>query len=250
VALHDWPAAVAHVRDETGAPDVQVVAHCVGSMTLLMALLCGMRGVRSAVCSALTTHPVPNRLNHFKSQLGLTALLPLFGIKDFDTSFRGRFADELFETLLQVYPIPAGEQCGNPVCRRVFSIYGPSYKHAQLNEATHNAIVDMFGVEHVASFRHITRILAAGHVVDAQGRNTYLPHLDRLAIPIRFIHGAENQEFLPATSQTAYDLLRTTNDPGLYSYEEIPHYGHMDTFIGRHASRDVFPKILEHLDAT
>ena len=41
----------------TGAPTVQVMAHCVGSMTFLMAMMAGLQGVRSAVSSALTLYP-------------------------------------------------------------------------------------------------------------------------------------------------------------------------------------------------
>src|SRR3954452_17080668 len=36
IATHDWPAAVAEVRARTGADSVQVVAHCVGSMSFQM----------------------------------------------------------------------------------------------------------------------------------------------------------------------------------------------------------------------
>jgi cholesterol oxidase len=250
VARHDWPAAIAHVRDVTGAAGVQVIAHCVGSMTFLMAMLAGLRGVDSAVCSATTTHPVANELNRIKSRLGLTALLPWFGITDFDTSWHARTADRVFDRLLHLYPIPAGEHCGSAVCRRIFGIYGPSYCHSQLNELTHDTLADLFGVEHVMSFLHLTKIISRERVVDAHGRDVYLPHLDRLALPIRFIHGALNQEFLPEGTRTTYDLLRTTHDPSLYSYVEIPEYGHLDTFVGRNVDRDVFPSIVEHLDAT
>ena len=36
IARRDWPTAVAEVRRRTGAPSVEVVAHCVGSMSLLI----------------------------------------------------------------------------------------------------------------------------------------------------------------------------------------------------------------------
>ncbi len=57
VALCDYPAAVEFVRGTAGVETVQVMAHCVGSLTLLMSLATGLAGVRSAVCSALTLHP-------------------------------------------------------------------------------------------------------------------------------------------------------------------------------------------------
>ncbi len=43
IARYDYPAAVEKVRAETGAESVQIVAHCVGSLTLLMSLGLGLR---------------------------------------------------------------------------------------------------------------------------------------------------------------------------------------------------------------
>jgi cholesterol oxidase len=251
IARSDWPAAVNHVRQRTGADSVQVIAHCVGSMTFLMALLAGMEGVQSAVCSSLTTHPVPNPFNRVKVHLGLSRILPLFGMPNMDTAFhQRRQADRVFDRLIQVLPIPPGERCTNPICRRVFAIYGPSYRHAQLNDVMHRTIGSLFGHEHTASFSHLAKIVAAGRVIDASGQDVYLPHLDRLALPIRFLHGALNQEFLPATSEKTYDLLCQENGASLYSLVEPPGYGHLDVFIGREAPHAVFPAIVEHLDAT
>ena len=55
VATKDYPAAVGKVRTLTGAPTVQVLAHCFGATTFSMALLAGLEGVRSAVISQIST---------------------------------------------------------------------------------------------------------------------------------------------------------------------------------------------------
>ena len=57
IARYDYPAVVETVRAESGADSVQFMAHCVGSLTMLMALCLGLSGVRSAVSSQLTLHP-------------------------------------------------------------------------------------------------------------------------------------------------------------------------------------------------
>ena len=50
VALHDWPAAVAYVRQATGAESVQALGHCLASATGFMSLLSGaLTGVRQFV---------------------------------------------------------------------------------------------------------------------------------------------------------------------------------------------------------
>ena len=51
IALKDYPAAVELVRRITRAATVQMVVHCYGSTTFVMAMLAGLQGVRSAVCS-------------------------------------------------------------------------------------------------------------------------------------------------------------------------------------------------------
>ena len=58
VATTDWPQAVAEVRNITGAGSVQALGHCVGSVSLMMALAAGLSDVRSAVCMQFTLHPV------------------------------------------------------------------------------------------------------------------------------------------------------------------------------------------------
>ncbi|MEP3145314.1 hypothetical protein [Qipengyuania citrea] len=61
IARHDWPAAIRKIRAVTGADSVQAIAHCVGSMSLLMGIGAGwVSGVRSMIASQLTLHPVSN----------------------------------------------------------------------------------------------------------------------------------------------------------------------------------------------
>ena len=42
IATRDWPAAIDTVRRETGADSVQALAHCVGGLSLFMALGAGL----------------------------------------------------------------------------------------------------------------------------------------------------------------------------------------------------------------
>jgi len=75
-------------------------------------------------------------------------------------------------------------------------------------------------------------------------------HLDRLALPICFIHGAENQCFLPVSTELTYNALRAANGNSLYSRHVIPGYGPIDCIYGANAARDVYPYMLDHLEAT
>lgn len=249
VATEDYPAAVNKVREVSGAESTQVVAHCVGSMAFLMAQLAGLQGVRSAVCSVLTTHPVSPVLNQIKAATNLASLLRRVGVETMDTEPGGSRADwrqRTLEKVAQIYPME--EHCDNPVCRRVVFIYGESYKHSQLNETTHDAIGRFFGISSLTALKQLGNIVREGHVVDKKGKNSYLPHLDRLAIPIAFIHGADNRIFFPKGSEITYDLLRDANGDKLYTRHVIPEYAHMDLFVGKDTARDVYPTILQELE--
>lgn len=248
IALYDWPAAVEQVRTITGAETVQVVGHCVGSMSFFMAMLAGLQGVRSAVCSQLTTHPKSATLNEVRAGLRLASFLTVLGVDtlnpDYDTN--ANWQDKLYDAALRLYPTK--EPYNNPVDRRILFMYGEVYKIAQLNEATHDAVHEIFGLANLTFFRHISLIIREGHIVNKDGKDVYLPHLERLAIPIALIHGADNNFFLPEGSETTYKVLCEKNGSDLYVRHLIPDYAHMDCFMGKNAAKDIFPTILAELE--
>jgi cholesterol oxidase len=247
VAVYDYPAAVAEVLKATGAPSVQVMAHCVGSLTFLMAMMAGMQHVRSAICSALTLYPVSPLINQVKAGLDLGSVLKQAGVTTLTTDFNpNSITDQMLDAFLKLFP--GTDACGSAVCRRIQGIYGDVYKHAQLNDATHTALHEMFGVANLTAFNHLTTMLRKGFVVDHLGNDTYMPHVDRLSIPIVFLHGAENHLFLPEGSDETLKLLSYKNDAKFYERIVFPNYAHMDCFIGRNASADVFPDIVAALD--
>lgn len=121
VATLDYPAAVGRVRELAGADSVQVVAHGVGASTFTMAMLAGMGGVRSAVCSQVSTHLILPAINRFKTGLRMPSLLYALGRRtltayvDRDTSWWGR----LYDLSLRLYPVQGEERCKSRVCRRI-----------------------------------------------------------------------------------------------------------------------------------
>lgn len=247
VALRDWPAAVEAVRALTGAESVVAFGHCVGSMTLLMARLAGLQGVRALVCSQLSTHPVTTRLTRAKARLRLADIMDALGVRTLDTTPGKGLRRRLMDLVVAAVPVDPEERCDSPVCRRIFAMYGPSYRHACLAPEMHAAIPAMFGISSVPAFRHITRILRVGHVVDARGRDTYMPGLDRLNLPILFLAGSRNRLFLPDSTRMLHDTLVRRFGPEGFERLEFAGYAHMDCFLGQDAARDVFPGVLDFL---
>jgi len=260
IACRDYPAAVAKVLEEARAGDVQIIAHCVGSMSLLMSLALnqldardGPSGrarpnnmVRSVICSQLGLHPIPPPSSEVKASLRLASLLRRLRVRTISAHYDPyRVRDRLVDKLLSLYPTE--ERCNNPACRRILLLFGESFRHAQLNTATHDAIDQWFGTTSVPALCHLSLMVRAGHAVDKDGVDVYLRHPEHFALPIAFIHGAHNREFLPASTLKTYEMLSAANGPEWYARTVLPGYGHMDCFIGKDAARDVFPLILREL---
>ena len=270
ISREDWPLALKRVLTEANKSNtgedaieqVQIIAHCIGSMTLLMGLLAGhidKQRIHSIISSQLTLHPVTNWLNNAKADVDLTAwlqTLPIIrqhnGTVSMVTGETG-FDHEMDVACYQV-PVPEGEECNNPCCRRIFAAYGPSFLHRQLNYATHLAMPDWFKDIHLKPFEQLSHIIRKGYVVDKDGNNTYLTRANLakggLDLPITFIAGALNLEFLPETSARTYAWLQA-HYPGKQSQYQryvFEDYGHMDCFIGKNAARDIFPKLYAILE--
>ena len=248
VAMADWPAAVAEVRRRTGAHSVQVLGHCVGSLSILMAVLGGLDGVRSIVCSQFTVHPATSRLNRTKNALHVGDAMRWLHLRTVAPNAKPTFTNKLMDRALVVLPVPKGERCGRPVCRWLNAIFGLTHAHGQLNDATHESFDEAFGYANVKGLRHLSRISRSGAAVDAAGRDVYLPNVDRLAMPILFVQGARNHIFRPAGTARTVAWLSEANDPSLYETLLLPEYAHLDAMVGKDAPTDVFPGIFAHLD--
>jgi cholesterol oxidase len=288
IAVYDWPAAVDAVCRATGAKDVQILAHCVSSLTLLMALLNGLQRVRSVIASQFSLHPVTHWFNYTRLDLDvvplidgglgkyladklplgeraiaaltreLNGVLPgglpahlLTGLPYIDVRSSSSPDDQALDALLWNLPMPSQDHCKNPVCHRMFAVYGLALNHANLNEATHNALVDIFGPISSRLFEQLSQIMRVGYAVDRNGKNTYLPNAARLALPITLLSGARNQILMPESTQRTLAWLRRSNPAhaSIYTRHVFPDYAHMDLFIGKNADRDIFPFIEATLNA-
>jgi pimeloyl-ACP methyl ester carboxylesterase len=249
IARYDYPAAVDTVREIAGAPDVQIMAHCVGSLTLLMSLSLGLHGVRSSVASQLTLHPRAGALNELRAGIYAANVMDALGIDSLTTEFDDEpsLFERLYDKALSIYP--SGEEpCNRPFCRRVMFMYGEVYDHDRLNDATHDHLEEAFGVANIRTLTQITKILREDHAVSFDGDHDYLDGAANMRVPIDFIHGEHNRLFLPEGSALTYEWLRDANGPDLYSRTIIPGYSHMDCFVGKDAARDVYPTVTALLD--
>jgi cholesterol oxidase len=250
VAHHDWPAAVGFVRARTGAEQVDCVVHCIGSQTLLMSMALGRLDgqVRSAVCLQVGLHYDMPALRRFMSRMRLPSIIDASGLRYLDASatIHNGVPYRMLDALLRAYPV--SDRCANRTCRRAAFMWGELINHANLNDATHERMGDLLGNASIRPFVQMARSTLAGRIVSATGDDCYLTALDRLRLPITFIHGGDNATVGLGSTGRTYDLLRATHGDDRYRRHVVDGYGHLDCLIGDAAARDVFGLIGEHLD--
>jgi pimeloyl-ACP methyl ester carboxylesterase len=251
IAMRDWPAAIAEVRRETGADSVQALGHCIGGLTLFMAIGGGLEGVRSATFSALAGHPIPTPANRLRAHVRVPTVLRKAGMRTISTDYRpDSLQDRALERVMRALPI--SHMHDSPVGRRIYFIYGDVFDHSRIDERTMTqAVPSFFGPSNMTFFEHMgVMVRKGGRAVDARGRDVYLSNTDRYRMPISFITGSRNRMFLPRGIEATHEMLRAANGPALYTRHVMDGYAHLDLWLGRDAERDVFPIALAELERT
>ena len=249
IAMRDWPAAIAEVRRETGADSVQALGHCIGGLTLFMAIGGGLEGVRSATFSALAGHPIPTPANRLRAHARVPTVLRRLGMPTISTDYRpDSLQDRALERVMRSLPI--GHMHDSPVGRRIYFIYGDVFDHSRIDERTMSqAVPSFFGASNMTFFEHMgVMVRKGGRAVDARGRDVYLANTGRYRMPISLITGERNRMFLPRGIDATHEMLHAANGPELYTRHVIEGYAHLDLWLGRDAERDVFPIALAELE--
>jgi hypothetical protein len=253
VAVHDHPALVEAVLEETGAETLPAVVHCQGSTSMTMAALAGLLPrVRHIVSNAVSLHVDLVPASKRRLQLLVPALKPAMPGMDPQWAIRppGLRTSAFARTAELVR-----RECDNHVCAVANFTYGPGpdvlWRHENLTPATHQWISREFGWVPTTFFTQMGTCATAGHLVAVDDTVEGLPDDFTAASPptdARFtlIAGAENRCFLPSSQRRTHAWLEARR-PGSSELHVLPGYTHMDVFFGRDAARDVFPRIVAAL---
>lgn len=283
VGMADIPVAVHQVCALTGAPKIDVFAHCMGSAMLGMALLGSesererflplrrelpdriRRLVMSQVAPAVVFTP-DNTFRAYAMQY-LRHFLPLDGY-EFRPSGPRSHKDRLMDRLLATLPYPQEEfDRENPLWppwrrtpwvgtrHRMDALYGRDFNVNNLTPAMLDCIDDHFGplsIETVSQAVHFARLRA---ITTRKGFNDFV-RPDRLRekfrFPILHVHGRQNG--LVSTRTPAHFRKALTDSDARFEsgHAFLPRIyegaGHQDLLIGRPAAA-MFEDMNRYLEA-
>ncbi|MEU1054223.1 alpha/beta fold hydrolase [Streptomyces sp. NPDC005876] len=257
VALYDHPAALAELRRHVGDRRVHVIAHCLGAMTFAMSLFGGaVTGIHSMTALSVALVARVPSWSRVKLELGPVLAGRLGGLRCLDP--RGAHDTPLTPGwLLSRLVSLVHQECDNPACHMASFMWGSGwpalYLHGNLAPETHERIADLLGPTGLSYYRHLRKVVRAGHAVkyapaDPRHRalpDDYLAHAARNRTPVLLLTGDRNHVF----GDSNVECHRRLAAHGADRYElcVVPGYGHQDLVIGKDAHRDVFPHLLDFL---
>ena len=253
VAKYDFPAAVKTIQQVTGKDTVQAIVHCYGATTFFMSMLAGLEGIRSIVCSQIATNAVLPLSTTIKTGLHVPTVVESLGFDSMTayTDTNESWLGKLYDKALEVNALTQAQgKCDSPVCHRVTFLYSSLYRHETLTDKLHDNLHELFGEANITTLKHLSEICRNKSPVSADGEDIYMPHLDRLNLPICFISGEMNECYLPESTEITYKMLSQKHGADQYSRHVVDGYGHIDCIFGRDAYKDVYPIMLAHLEKT
>lgn len=253
-AVFDHPAAVKTVLDETRTDELGAVIHCQGSTSFMMSSVAGLvPEVTTIVSNAVSLHPVVPRLAKLKLRYMIPAAARVIGYLSPQWGLKG--APWVAPKALAAWVKLTHHECDNDVCKLASYTYGAGkptlWRHENLNLATHDWLKHEFADVPLTFFKQILRCVEAGRLISVDARPE-LPHDFTAQAPqtdarFVFLAGDRNECFLPASQRRTFDWFEA-QAPGRHALHVLSGYGHLDVFMGKDASSQVFPTIIDELE--
>jgi choline dehydrogenase-like flavoprotein len=266
VATEDIPALVRKVIERTGARELDVVAHCIGSAMFCTAVLAGeLRGlIRRAVLLQVGPLITLSDGNIVRGRLA-SALRRYMLTDHVDSSVDARadWINALIDRALATYPYDEKEAAEHRLCppwtpnthiancNRSAAVFGRLFQHANVSTKTLDLLGDLLGHTNLTTFEQTVHYALLGRLTDHDATNIYVSDenvRNYFSFPVRFLHGEKNDVFHPETTRRSEKLLREVFGPqNRVDRRLLPGYGHLDPLIGDNAHVNVFPLISEFL---
>ncbi|XWS43392.1 hypothetical protein CRYUN_Cryun16bG0099400 [Craigia yunnanensis] len=254
IGKYDIPAVINKICKFHGpSMKVHVVAHCVGGLSIHIALMGGhisATQIASLCCTNSSMFFKPTTLVTVKmwlplvpmsmALLGKNKILPLL-----ETS-KASLGHRLLMCIARW--VPRYERCTCNECVVFSGIFGNAFWHQNITPTMHHWLNKQSTTKlPMAAFPHLRKICKSGFIVDSKGNNSYLIHPERMALSTQYISGGRSLLVTPETSFLANKYMKL-HQPG-FRHERIvvDGFGHSDLLIGEESSKEVFPHILSHI---
>ncbi|KJZ79281.1 hypothetical protein HIM_01432 [Hirsutella minnesotensis 3608] len=262
----DIEACLRRIRNLNKSDEpVYTVAHCLGSVALACGLLDGTipaSWILGITCSQVFMNPLWSLLNTIKaaSPIPLDKLYWMLAGQWYDcrTSANDGLVQRVLNQLLRFYPEERREMCTNATCHRATFLFGRCWTHGNLNEATHRNIDRFFGGANM-TLLNLLMFMGRRRGVTTNAREELVTpeNLQRLnGMPMFLFSGASNAVLSPTATEMTYERL--CDEFGMsagmaagglqYRRRVIPGYGHLDSWMGQNAWRDVYPHVRQEVD--
>lgn len=260
-ALYDHPRAIDTVRKVVGENRrIHVIAHCVGSLSFTMALAAGtVKGIDSFIANSIALTPHIPLWSRIKISLFPFILERLLDVRYVSPGWpheprvtRGKLISKLISLFHR--------ECDEPSCHMLSLMWGTGWPalflHENMAEETHRRLPDLFGATGLNYHRHIAKMVKAGHravkMHDDDARYKALPDdyfeaAVAIETPILFVTGDKNRVFSDSNIH-CYEQLRERGAEH-HQLRVFRNYGHQDLFMGKQVAEDVFPSLLEFIQA-
>jgi pimeloyl-ACP methyl ester carboxylesterase len=251
-AVYDHPAAVDTVLRHTGADTLKAIVHCQGSTSFMFAAVAGLLPRVSVIVSnAVSLHTVIPEWSRFK----MPAAVPILKQQTpyLDCQWPDHQDSAIARATVEAVRLTHHE-CDSIYCKMVSFVYGAGFpalwSHANLNDETHAWIHQEFGKVPITFFEQMLKCVHAGHLVPVSSLglpNDFTARPPQTDARIALFAGLNNQCFLPESQQRTHEWLNS-HAPNRHALHLVPHYGHLDIFIGKDSDKDVFPVIAQELE--
>jgi lysosomal acid lipase/cholesteryl ester hydrolase len=258
IALFDYPAAIAKMKERIGDRRIHVICHCLGSVSFMMSLFSkSVDSITSVISNSVALTPRVPRWSEVKLKgapflieyvLGFPYLNPRWSYEP------GFSRGKVFSKINSLFH----RECNVPACHVLSMMWGTGwpalYNHENLADITHRRGGDLYGGTSMHYYRHVRKMVKAGGAVKYDPNdpkygklpNNYFQYALDIETPVLFMTGESNRVFADSNVYCYQKLEKLV--PGRHELQVFPNYGHQDVFMGKSNHVDIFPRLLEFLN--
>jgi len=250
VAKNDHPAAIQKVCEVSGSGNCKAIIHCQGSTSFMISAVEGLvPQVTTIITNAVSLHPVVPSWSRVK----LDVILEIAGlITDYLNPRWGDEAPDFRSKFFKALVLATHFEKDTRVGKFVSFTYGAGFpalwELENLSEETKNWIRNEFGPVPVHFFRHIRKGVHNGSLVSVDGSKDYAAQGPATNARFVFFAGKLNKCFQSDSQVKSFEYFNRYK-PDFHKLHVYDTYSHLDIFLGKNAHKDIFPVMIDELNA-